>query len=244
MGAEDGAGVLGQCVGVVRPPRPVRRPHLDEPRAGLPDHVRDAEAAADLDKLAAGDHDLLAGPGQRGGGEQHRSGAVVDGERGLGAGELGEEVLRVSVARAAGAGLRVPLEVGIALRRSGDRVARRFGERRAAEVGVDDHAGGVDHAAQRRLLRAGEALARTGHEIRIVLRARLELLAPLLDRGSRRRDGQRVRCVEFLRELADRREGPKTGHRGEGYAALGQVSSRGCDGSVPSLLREPANGGW
>ncbi len=117
VGAEDRAGVLGQRVGVVRPAGAIGGPDLDEPRAGLADDVRDAEAATDLDELAARDHDLLAGAGQRGGGEQHRGGAVVDGERGLGAGQLGEEVLDVGVARAAGAGLGVPLEVGVALRR-------------------------------------------------------------------------------------------------------------------------------
>ena len=68
--------------------------------------------------------------------------------------------------------------------------------------------------------------------------------SPLVDRGPRRGDREGVRRVEILRQLADRREGPQTGHRGEGYAAVRQGSSRGCAGSVPSLRREPANGGW
>ena len=108
---------------------------------------------------------------------------------------------------------------------------------------MDDHAGGVDHAAERGLLRAGETLARAGEEVGVVLRPGFELLAALVDGGPGRRDGEGVRRVEILRQLTDRRKGPKTGHRGEGYAALGLFVA-GCDGSVPSLRREPANGGW
>ena len=37
----------------VRGPRPIRRPDLDEPRAGPPDDLRDPDAAADLDELTA-----------------------------------------------------------------------------------------------------------------------------------------------------------------------------------------------
>ena len=47
---------------VVREPRPVGGPDLDQPRARLRDHVRHAEAAADLHQLPARDHDLAAGP--------------------------------------------------------------------------------------------------------------------------------------------------------------------------------------
>jgi len=49
--------------------RPVRRPDLDEPRAGAREHVRDPEAVADLDQLAARDDDVPA-LRQRGEGEE------------------------------------------------------------------------------------------------------------------------------------------------------------------------------
>ena len=75
---------------VVGRARPVRRPHLDEARAGAREHVRDAEAVADLDQLAARD-DHLASLGERGEREQHRRRVVVDDERGLGAREPPEE---------------------------------------------------------------------------------------------------------------------------------------------------------
>ena len=70
--------------------------------------------------------DVAAGAGQRGGGEQHGAGAVVDDDRGLGAGQLAQQRLDVRVAAAALAGREVELEVGVALaRRARPRRARR-----------------------------------------------------------------------------------------------------------------------
>ena len=94
MSLADRALVVGQ-------PRAVRRADLDQPRARLRDHVRHAEAAADLDELAARDDDLAPGPGQRRRRQQHRAGAVVDRERRLGAGQLAQQRLDVRVPRAA-----------------------------------------------------------------------------------------------------------------------------------------------
>ena len=78
---------------VVGGARAVRRPDLDEPRAGAREHVGDAEAVADLDQLAARD-DHLAALGERGEREQHRGGVVVDDERGLGAGQPAQDRAR------------------------------------------------------------------------------------------------------------------------------------------------------
>ena len=44
---------VGEHLLEVGDPRPVRRAHLDQPRAGPPDDLRDPDAAADLDQLAA-----------------------------------------------------------------------------------------------------------------------------------------------------------------------------------------------
>ena len=71
---------------VVRRPGAVRRPDLDEPRARAGEHVGDPEAVADLDQLAARDEHLAA-LGERGEGEHHGGGVVVDDERSLGAGD-------------------------------------------------------------------------------------------------------------------------------------------------------------
>ena len=69
---------------VVRDPGAVRGPDLDEPRARAGEHVGNPEAVADLDQLAARDEHLAA-LGERGQGEQHGRGVVVDDERRLGA---------------------------------------------------------------------------------------------------------------------------------------------------------------
>ena len=95
----------------------VRRPDLDEPRARAGEHVRDPEAVADLDQLAARD-EHLAPLGQRGEREQHRGGVVVDDERRLGAGQPAKQRREVVLARAARAGREVVLEVRVAGRGS------------------------------------------------------------------------------------------------------------------------------
>ncbi len=86
----------GRRLGADRPlvvgrARAVRRPDLDEAGARALQHVGDAEAVADLDQLAARDEHLTA-LGERGERQQQRAGAVVDDERGLGAGEAAEDV--------------------------------------------------------------------------------------------------------------------------------------------------------
>ena len=90
---------------VVGRARPVRRPHLAQPRAGAREHVRDPEAVADLDQLAPRD-EHLATLGERGEREQHRRRVVVDDERRLGTGEAPQERSEVILPRAARAGVR------------------------------------------------------------------------------------------------------------------------------------------
>ena len=71
--------------------RPVRRADLDEPRAGPPDDLRDPDAAADLDQLAARDGDAApAGEPDR----EREGRRVVDrDQRVLGAGQRDEVLL-------------------------------------------------------------------------------------------------------------------------------------------------------
>ncbi len=111
---------------VVADPRAVRRAHLDQPRAGLRDHVRHPEPAADLHQLPARDDDLA--PAQRRHGQQRRARAVVDREPRLRARQLPQQRLDVGVPGAALAVL--PLEVRVARRDPRDRLLR--GRRRAA----------------------------------------------------------------------------------------------------------------
>ena len=136
--------------------RPIRRPDLDEPRTRPREHVRDAKAVADLDELAARD-DHLAPFGESGEREQNRSRVVVDDERRLGTGQAPEERPEVILARAALAALEVVLEVRVAGADLHDAGERGLGERRATEVRVDEDAGRIQHAPQRRLPRAARA---------------------------------------------------------------------------------------
>jgi hypothetical protein len=125
--------------------RPVGRAHFHQPRAALPQHIGNAEPAADLDELPARD-DHLAAACQRRERQQDRARVVVDHQRGLRAGQLTQQRFRMDVARAAAARLQVVFEVAVA---RGDAVhrggARRLAQRRAAQVGVDDDARRVDH---------------------------------------------------------------------------------------------------
>ena len=159
---EHQPGVCGQRALVVREVRLVRRADLDHPGAGLGHDVGDAERAADLDELPAGD-DRLAAARERRDAEHDGGGVVVDRHRGLGAGEPAQQRLDVDVAAAALPALDVVLERRVAARDLGDRGGGRLGEHAAAEVGVHDDAGGVDDAAQRRPRgerRAGDRVAR------------------------------------------------------------------------------------
>ena len=181
---------------VVGRARSVRRPDLDEPRARAGEHVRDPEAVADLDQLAARDDDLAA-LRERGEREQHRGRVVVDDDRRLGAGEPAQQRRQVILARAAGAGGEVVLEVGVAAR-GRDPLERRLGERRAAEVRVHEHAGGVQDAAERRPPRRGE----------------LHVEPRRADRPARRRPGS-PRARARARPARPR---PRAGRRGRARA--------------------------
>src|SRR3989475_12810 len=97
--AEDRGGALRDRARVIARVRAVRGPDLDELRAGTPEDVGDAEAAADLHELAPRDDDLLA-RGECREREEHRRRIVVRHDRVLGAGEVREEPRGVAVALA------------------------------------------------------------------------------------------------------------------------------------------------
>ena len=187
----DGALVVGGR-------RAVRRPHLDQAGAARGQDVRDAEAVADLDQLTAGDEHVAAG-GERAQHQHQRGGVVGDGEPGLGAGERGDQRLDGVLARAAAAGGEVELEVRVA---AGDGVGccqRLAGERRAAEVGVDDDAGRVHDGTQVRRL-AVERLARDRGRHRVAVAVRCAVAAALGQRAAHA--GDRDVASRAGRELA------------------------------------------
>ena len=121
---------------------------LDQLDAGRLQDLRDAEGAADLDQLAARDHRPAPG-GQCGQGEQQRGGVVVDHQRGLGAGHRPQQAVDPAVAIPAPAGLEVELEIAVGVEQRRQRPSDLRRQRRTAEVGVDQDAGGVEHPAQR-----------------------------------------------------------------------------------------------
>ena len=126
--AQDHGRLGAERALVVGDPRAVRRADLDEPRARAGEHVGDPEAVADLDQLAARDEHLAA-LGERGQGEHHGSGVVVDDERSLGAGDPLQQRGEMVLPRSARARLEVVLEVGVAPADLDDAVER--GLRRA-----------------------------------------------------------------------------------------------------------------
>ncbi len=145
---EDGAGVGADRRLVVGEMRAIGGAHLAEARAAPRENVGDAEGTADLDQLAPADDDLL--PGGHGVERQHQGpGRVVHHQRVGGAGEPRELRAAVIGATAARAAVQVELEGAVAGRDGLDRADRGGRERRAAEVGVQHDAGGVDDARER-----------------------------------------------------------------------------------------------
>ena len=141
---------------VVRQVRAVGGPDLDELGTRGLHNIGDTETAADLDKLAAADDDLLA-CGMCRQHQQHRGGIVVDDQRVLGTGERADELRGMLLARPARTGVDAVLERAIPARNLGHGFGSRFRERGATQVGMDDHTRGVDgrtQARQRRTMRA------------------------------------------------------------------------------------------
>ena len=138
----DGAFVVGQA-------GDVRGADLAEDGPADGHDFGDAEAAADLDELAAGDDHFLA----RGQGTQndHRGGGVVVDRGGrLRPGQPANPFADGVLARRSLAGFQVHFQVEIAAGRFVSRAGRRLGHRRPAQVGVQDDAGGVDDRPQLR----------------------------------------------------------------------------------------------
>ena len=133
---------------IVRGPGAIRRPHLDHARTRQPHHVRHPEGSADLNELAARNHDLfaLAKRGQR---KQHGGRVVVDRQGCIAVEKRGEQSGNQRRTLPAAAALEVKLEVAVT-RGDRQRLNRGPGKRRAPQVGVEDHAGRVDYVTQPR----------------------------------------------------------------------------------------------
>ena len=144
---EEERGGVSDGAFVVRPARTIRGADLDERAAGLGHDLGHTKSAADLDELAARDHHFSAARQcpQR---EEHRGSVVVDDEPGFRANGARQERSGVVVTGTAGTGVEAELEGGGAPSDCGCGRQRFIAEGRTTEVGVQQHAGGVDHRLQ------------------------------------------------------------------------------------------------
>ncbi len=134
---------------VVGEPRAIRRPHLDDPGTRSREDLRDAKRAADLHQLTARDDDLAV-LRQDGQGEQQGRRAVVRDAGALGAGERDEQSLEAAGAISPAAGREIELEVAGGGRELSQPGGDFNGQRCAAQIGVQEDSGGIQHAPQGR----------------------------------------------------------------------------------------------
>ncbi len=163
MHAQQQTGLGSERALVVGRARAIRRADLVQARARALHDLRDPEAIADLHQLPARDDDLPPAR-QRRERQDERSGAVVDADRGLGAGQLADQRRHMILPGAAAARGEVELEVGIARGYCLQVLERRLGERRPAEVGVEDDTRGVEDRSQGGLERRAHAAPHFGGE--------------------------------------------------------------------------------
>ena len=126
----------------------VGRSHLHQRRAAACEHVGNAKAAPDLDgRVARGDHvTSLRKRVQR---EQQCGREIIHHEGILGAGDVVQSLRHAGVPRTARAGREIVFEVAVTAAERNDRIECGGRQRRTAEIGVQDNAGGVDYRKQR-----------------------------------------------------------------------------------------------
>ena len=165
----------------------VRGAHFAQPDPAADQDFRYAEAASDLHQFSPRDRDLL--PSRQGVHSQHqRAGSVVDHERGFGPRELPQELDAVHVARSPAPALQVKLQVAVPAGGAGHGGPGGGCDGRPAQVGVEHHAGSVDHRPQRRDAVEGKCLLDLASEVadvrRRVVRLAREVLPGMIQRGA------------------------------------------------------------
>jgi len=146
---------------------------------------------SDRDELAAGDEDRTA-VRERSEGEEDRRGIVVDGERVLRREELARRAAHVILPRPAASATGVVLERRVSRDDAQDGLARGLGQRRAAEVRVQENARRVDGAHERGREAARERVARRGQERLRFRAAGSDRVAQLLLDGLPAVEGERL----------------------------------------------------
>src|SRR5205814_8255386 len=119
-----------------------------------------AKSAADLDQLAARNDDFLAFAGSEMPKDEHQGrGAVVDDRRRFRAADEGQVVFEISGAAAPHAAGQIEFEIVVVGGNGLKHLDYGESERRAAQVGVDDDAGAVDHRLDTRVAEGVERRA-------------------------------------------------------------------------------------
>ena len=180
---QNQCGLRAERALVVCDSSPVRGADLDEPCTRPGQHLRDPEAVADLDQLSAGDQ-YVAPFRERREGEHHGRRVVVDDERRFGTGDPAEQPGEMILSRSSGALLEVVLEVRVAASHLDDARERGLRERRPTEVRVDEHAGRVEDAPERRSCRRRDLLQRQPDRVTGIA-AGADLFAGSLESGAR-----------------------------------------------------------
>ena len=157
---------------IIRRAGAVGRADLDQRRARLPQHIGNAETAADLHRLPARDDHLSTDRVRRQRQIQRRR-VVVHHQRRLRARQRPQRRVEVVRTAAPRASCQVELQIRVE-RRLLHRRRRRVAQRRAPQIGMNDHPGRIDHRPQARRERRVEPL---GHNARQRIKLRLARLA-------------------------------------------------------------------
>ena len=238
MGLHEETGLRADGATVVVEVGAVRRAYLAEPCTTQRHHVGHAEAATDLDQLAARDDDLAARR-ERCDREQDRGRVVVDHQRRLGSGEGTQVVRDQGIPITAPASGQVELEVDGATRGDVECLNGGLGERRPAEVGVQHDAGRVDDTGEPRQCSRLELGSRPPDQELVVGTVPLgsSVRRSSRTRGAHRRPAPAANVRRGRRraqQSLDRQDGPV--RWGRGWTA----TSASCPaGALPSTARRP-----
>ena len=147
MHLEQGPGVFPDSPLIVPQVGLVGGTHFPQQAAALLHDLGDAEGAADLHQLPPGGNDLS--PFAHGAEDQQNGGGVVVDYHGTFCpGDLAQELFHMTVTGAPLTVLQIIFQGGIPPGHRGRSGHRLFGQAGPAQIGMQGHAGGVDHRPQ------------------------------------------------------------------------------------------------
>ena len=212
---EDHRGAGGDGFFVVVEVGFVGGAHFNELGSGCFQDIGDAEAAADFDELASrDDHFIFAILAEVAENDDEGGGAVIDGGRGIGFEQGGEGGFEVAGPFAACAIGKIEFEVAVACGDVGEFLGSALAEGGSAEIGVNDHSGGVDDGLESAGGKCQEVIGdgllnvvtTWGGSIEDLLSDEFKLP---LHKGGDKGAGQGAVTGKFLAEDFNRWQGPK-----------------------------------